>query len=267
MGVQMQDGQDHSHCDRWSPLDADGAVSLLRPARRARPVRFAAEPKPVEADLSRSALLIIDMQNDFLSREGWFATTRHADVTALSGIIGRINALSTAFRVARAPVIHINWAVRSDVANLPANVLDKGSDCGARPGYGDRIASGRVLVEGDWGSRSVAAIDVGPGDIRVGKHRLTGFRDNELDGILRRLGVTTLFFTGVNLDRCVFATLADGCFNGFDAVLVEDATTTVSPPHVSDAILYLIRLLYGFTATSADILAALSNQNQIGAKS
>jgi nicotinamidase-related amidase len=94
----------------------------------------------------------------------------------------------------------------------------------------------------------------------VGKTRLTGFRDNELDSILRRLGVTTLFFAGVNLDRCVFATLADGCFNGFDAVLVEDATTTVSSPHTTEVILYLIRLLYGFTATSDDILAALSTQ-------
>ena len=118
------------------------------------------------------------------------------------------------------------------MANLPANVLDKGSDCGARPGYGDQIPSGRVLVDGDWGAQSVASIDVDIRDISVGKTRLTGFSDNELDSILRRLGVTTLFFTGVNLDRCVFATLADGCFNGFDAVLVEDATTTVSPDYV-----------------------------------
>ena len=74
-----------------------------------------------------------------------------------------------------------------------------------------------------------------------------------------------MFFTGVNLDRCVFATLADGCFNGFDAVLVEDATTTVSPDYVVQAILYLIRLLYGFTAKSDDILRALPTQTQIGA--
>lgn len=263
----MEHREHHSHKDRWSALDGGDGVSLLRPAKAARPVRFAAEPKPVQADMARSALLIIDMQNDFLSPEGWFATTRSADVSALSDIIPRINALSEGFRDAQAPVIHINWAVRPDLANLPANVLDKGSDCGGRPGYGARIASGQVLVEGDWGAQSVPAIDAAPGDISVGKHRLTGFRDNALDQILRRLGVTTLFFTGVNLDRCVFATLADGCFNGFDAVLVEDATTTVSPPHVTDAILYLIRLLYGFTALSTDILAAFSTQNQIGAKS
>ncbi|MGV6849431.1 MAG: cysteine hydrolase family protein [Marinibacterium sp.] len=259
--------QNQHHADRWAPFDGNGGVSLLRPAQETTPITFRAEPKQVQADLSRSALLIIDMQNDFLSQNGWFATSRNADVTALSGIIEQINALSGAFRQAGAAVVHINWAVRPDGANLPANVLDKGSDCGARPGYGDRIGSGRVLVEGDWGAQSVPDIDVLPGDISVGKSRLTGFRDNALDSILRRLGVTTLFFTGVNLDRCVFATLADGCFNGFDAVLVQDATTTVSPAHVSEAILYLIRLLYGFTAMSADILAALSSQIQTGAKS
>jgi len=222
---------------------------------------FDAKPKPVEIDLARTALIIIDMQNDFLDDNGWFASTRGANVAPLSSIIKKINALSGALRGAGVPVIHINWAVRRDGANLPANVLDKGSDCGAHPGYGDLIDSGRVLVAGEWGAQSVHAVDKRPGDIDVAKHRLTGFRDNELDQILRRLGVTTLLFTGVNLDRCVFATLADGCFNGFDAVLVEDATATVSPPHVTDAILFLIRTLYGFTAQSEDILAQISNTN------
>jgi len=209
-----------AHQDRWAPREGGAAVSLIRPQRPSQPLQFEALPKPVEADMARSALLIIDMQNDFLSAEGWFATTRGADVAPLSTIIGQINALGAAFRSMSAPVVHINWAVRPDGANLPANVLDKGSDCGAQPGYGDAIASGRVLTASDWGAQSVPAIDKAPGDIEVGKHRLTGFRDNDLDQILRRLGVTTLFFTGVNLDRCVFAPLAAGCFHGFDAVLV-----------------------------------------------
>lgn len=269
----MQYQSENSFKDRWSARGSDATISLVRPSRRSLPITFAAEPKPVEADISKSAFLIIDMQNDFLSEDGWFAKTRKADVTKLSSIIGCINNLSNAFREAGAPVIHINWAVRPDVANLPANVLDKGSDCGAQPGYGDIINSGnpgnsgRVLVEGDWGAQSVPAIHIDPQDISVGKHRLTGFRDNALEQILRRLNVTTLFYSGVNLDRCVFATLADGCFNGFDAVLVEDATSTVSPIHVSDSILYLIRLLYGFTAISDDILAAFPLENPTGVQS
>ena len=256
----MQTLKTYSHSDRWSPVNGGASISLLRPAITPQPFRFSAKPKPIEVDIARSALLIIDMQNDFLAAEGWFATSRNVDISCLSGVVGQINALSGAFRELGAPVIHVNWAVRPDVANLPANVLDKGSDCGARPGYGDNISTGQVLVDGDWGSQSIAAIDVDSRDIAVGKTRLTGFRDNELDSILRRLGVTTLFFSGVNLDRCVFATLADGCFNGFDAVLVEDASTTVSPPPMTESILYLIRLLYGFTAVSNDILEAFSTQ-------
>lgn len=255
------------HEDRWSSVDDGSTVSLVRPSRAEKPFSFPANPAYIQADLARSAMLIIDMQNDFLSEDGWFATTRRADVSALSSVIARTNAVSGAFRDAGVPIIHINWAVRPDVANLPANVLDKGSDCGARPGYGDQIGSGRVLVEGEWGAQSVPGIEVAAEDISVGKHRLTGFRDNALEQILRRLSVTTLFFAGVNLDRCVFATLADGCFNGFDAVLIEDATTTVSPPHVTDAILYLIRLLYGFTAKSSDILAAIPSQTPTGVES
>ena len=263
----MHNLQTYSHSDRWSSLNDGASVSLLRPVITPQPLHFDAKPKPIEVDIARTAMLIIDMQNDFLATDGWFATSRNADVSCLSDVVSQINTLSGAFRNRGAPVIHINWAVRPDVANLPANVLDKGSDCGARPGYGDQISTGRVLVDGDWGAESVTAIDVDSRDIVVGKTRLTGFRDNQLDSILRRLGVTTLFFTGVNLDRCVFATLADGCFNGFDAVLVEDATTTVSPAYVTEAILYLIRLLYGFTAESKDILAAFSSQTQIGARS
>lgn len=249
------------HQDRWSSANADRTVRLLRPHRQPRSITIDAKPKPVEIDLARTALMIIDMQNDFLDDNGWFASTREADVGSLLSIIRQINAMSAALSLAGVPVIHVNWAVRPDGANLPANVLDKGSNCGTHPGYGDCIDSGRVLVAGEWGAQSVPAIDKRPNDIDVAKHRLTGFRDNELDQILRRLGVTTLLFTGINLDRCVFATLADGCFNGFDAVLVEDATATVSPPHVTDAILFLIRTLYGFTAKSCDILAQIPNIN------
>jgi ureidoacrylate peracid hydrolase len=255
--------QTHIRTDRWTRT-ASG-ISLVRPRLAPRCISFAAAPEPLEADMTRAALIVIDMQNDFLAPEGWFAATRGADVAPLGQVIPTINALAAAFRAHGAPVIHLNWGVRADIANLPANVADKGSACAAAPGYGDTIPSGRVLVQGDWGAASVPEIETDPRDIHVAKHRLSGFRDNELDQILRRLGTDTLFYTGVNLDRCVFATLMDGCFQGYDAVLIEDATTTVSPAPVADAITFLIRLLYGHTARSEDLLAALAPPSPTGA--
>ena len=247
--------QDQKILDRWS-LQGE-RISLVRPSSESRPISFTALPEVLRVDMTQSVLIVIDMQNDFLDPKGWFASVRNANVSPLSGVVPRINELSAAFRIVGAPVIHLNWGVRADLANLPANVLDKGSACGRIPSYGDSIDSGNVLVQGSWGADSVPSIDKHDSDICVNKHRLSGFRDNELEQILRRLNITTVFYTGINLDRCVFATLMDGCFHGFDAVLVEDATDTVSPSYVSEAITYLIRQLYGFTTTSADLLLAL----------
>lgn len=240
--------------DRWHA--ADGQVSLARKARAQQLVSFAAQPDRLEVDLATSALLIIDMQNDFLHPKGWFAQVRKADVGPLMEPVGPINALAQAFRRADVPVIHVNWGVREDAANLPANVVDKASHCGRQVGYGDPIEHGPVLVAGSWGSRSVGGIAQEPTDLCVYKHRLSGFRDNELDQLLRRLGITTLFYAGVNLDRCVFATLMDGCFQGYDAILVEDACATASPDPMTSSIITLIHMLYGFTASTADIVSA-----------
>lgn len=243
---------------RWDRWTADAAgTSLVRPQRAPRPVRFDAEPGPVEIDLACTALVIVDMQNDFLHRDGWFAAALGESVGALSAPIAVINPLAAQLRAHGVPVLHLNWGVRADLANLPATVRDKASGCGTRPAYGDATDRGRILVQGDWGAASVAGIDASPQDLTVHKHRLSGFRDNEFDQILRRRGVTTLLYTGVNIDRCVFATLMDGAFQGYDSILVEDGCATTSPPHVTDAILYLVRLLYGFTARSDAILTAL----------
>lgn len=248
--------------DSWSQ---DASVTdLVRPVIPPQPVQFDALPDALRIDMARSALIVVDMQNDFLKADGWFSAVRNADVAPLSKIIPRINLVSEAFRRCGAPVIHLNWGVRADLANLPPNVVDKGSSCGAIAGYGDTIASGDVLVEGSWGASSVPEIEQASTDISVAKSRLSGFQDNELDQILRRLGVTTVFYTGVNLDRCVFATLMDGCFQGYDAVLIEDATSTVSSKEVVDAITGLIRLLYGFTTHSEALLKALATQSDIG---
>lgn len=245
--------------DRWQAKD--GRTSLVRSARDIRPISFDANPETVEVDLATSALLIIDMQNDFLEPQGWFASARGQNVEPLKSVVDPINALAAAFRDNSAPVIHLNWGVRADTANLPANTVGKANSCGTQVGYGDITDMGRVLVQGEWGAQSIDEIDVAEGDFRVSKHRLSGFRDNELDQLLRRLGVSTLFFTGVNLDRCVFASLMDGCFEGYDAILVEDACQSPSPDYVSDAILYLVRLLYGFTAKAAPILQAIYGQS------
>lgn len=237
-------------------------VSLVRTAPGPRPLRIEARPAPIEIDLARSALLVVDMQNDFCHAEGWFGC-RGADLGPLRRPIPVIAALTDALRSAGSRVVWLNWGVRADRANLPASVLFRGRRTAAAFGYGDPTPSGRgpVLVQGSFGAALVDELVPGPGDLRVDKHRLSGFWDSDLDAVLRQAGITTLLFAGINTDRCVFSTLQDAGFLGYDCVLLEDACGTPSEPYVVDAILFLVRQLHGFTATAADLLASLSGQS------
>ena len=99
-------------------------------------------------------------------------------------------------------------------------------------------------------------------DMIVHKHRLSGFWDNELDSILRLRGITTLLFAGINIDRCVFSTLQDASFLGYDCMLVDDCCATVSPDYVRDAILFLVRQLHGVVTTSDAVFTALGQPSQ-----
>lgn len=234
----------------------DAAVSLVRPVVPPRPFGFTAEPRPVIVDLARTALVIVDMQNDFIHEDGWFAG-KGVDPIPLRAPIPAINGLSGFARENDVPVIWLNWGVRGDGLNLPPNVAYAGSRSSHERGYVDPDPAGRgnALERGSWGAEIYSALETTPSDIYIHKSRLSGFTDNDFDGVLRNLGVHTLVFTGINIDRCVFATLTEATFRGYDAILVEDAVTSPSPEACTEAVLFLMDKLYGFRTSSESILA------------
>jgi nicotinamidase-related amidase len=96
-----------------------------------------------------------------------------------------------------------------------------------------------------------------PEDIQVDKFRMSGFWDTPLDSILRNLGLTTLFFGGVNADQCVMATLQDANFLGYDCILLEDCTATTSPDYCWQATVYNVNQCFGFVSDSQALLRSL----------
>jgi nicotinamidase-related amidase len=231
---------------------------LLDPAPRPG-ASLTAAPAPVLFDPARSALLVVDMQNDFLHPDGWFPRTGR-DTSSAHAIVPDLLRLTAAFRAAGRPVIWVNWGVRPDAADVPPLVKRKASLDGRRPAYGDPSPSGRgrVLVAGDWGAETIAELAPQPQDLVLHKQRFSGFHATALDALLRGRGITTLFFAGINTDRCVLQSLTDAAALGYGCVLVEDACATLSPDSVRDAALYLVRLLHGATATVSAVRDALA---------
>ena len=234
-------------------------VSLVRTPLRPRPVRLEALPQGIEIDLARSALIVVDMQNDFCHAEGWFGQ-KAIDVRPMRRCIPMLQRLLPAWRDAGARVLWLNWGVRGDRLNLSPLVQFKGKRTHDGVGYAERSANDRgpSVVAGSWGAQVIDELDVAAADITVCKHRLSGFWDNELDSVLRFQGITTLLFAGVNTDRCVFSSLQDAGFLGYDCVLLEDACSTPSPDYVVQAIHFLVQQLHGFTASAQSLLAALA---------
>jgi ureidoacrylate peracid hydrolase len=238
-----------------------GCTSLVRNAPPPRPIKLDASGDAIEFDLSRSALVVVDMQNDFCHPQGWFGQ-KGIDVSPMRKPISVLERLLPVWRAAGAPVVWLNWGIRADRLNLPPSVQFKGKRSASAVGYAERspVDRGPSLVPGHWGAQQVDELQPQDGDVVVYKHRLSGFWDNELDSVLRGLDRRTLFFAGVNTDRCVFSTLQDAGFLGYDCILLADACSTPSPAYVTRAIHLIVRQLHGFVARTPELIGALSSK-------
>lgn len=240
---------------------SNSKADLVRAAVPPRAVSLPAMPKPITIDLARSAMIVVDMQNDFCHPDGWLAGIG-VDIAPARTPIAPLTALLPALRSARVPIIWVNWGNRPDRSNLSPALLHVYKPSGTGIGLGDPLpgSGAPVLEEGSWAAAVVDELEIAPHDIRVSKYRMSGFWDTPLDSILRNLGVTTVLFGGVNLDQCVLHTLADANFLGYDTLLIEDCAATTSPAFCTEATLYNVRQIFGFTLRSPDLLAAMTKE-------
>lgn len=242
---------------RQTWLRSPDHVDLHPPPPRARRVDLAAQPQTLTIDVNRTALVVVDMQNDFCHRDGWLGSIG-VDVAGPRSAIEPCSAVLKATRAASVPVLWLNWGNRVDLANLPANVEHVYDSDGSGGGIGDEAGrSEAVLTRGSWGAGIVDELSVEPGDLQVDKYRMSGFFDTELDSVLRLHGIDTLLLAGVNADQCVYATLTDAACLGYNTILIEGASATSSPPFCLDATLYNTRQCFGFTAAWGDVVTAL----------
>jgi nicotinamidase-related amidase len=250
------------HRNRWRfgrTARGEPLISLRRRPVPGRSALLAAQPTAIEIGLGTTALIVVDLQNDFCAPDGWLASVG-VDVSVLAPAVELVAGLVPAARAAGLPVIWLNWGNRPDQANLPPGVARVYDPDGTGRGIGFRLRpqAGGVLTKGSWGAALVDGLTPAPADIGVDKYRMSGFWDTPLDTILRNQRVDTLIFAGVNSDQCVYATLIDAACIGYDVVMLGDACATTSPPYCHEATLYNTRQCFGFTTSTPSLLAALS---------
>lgn len=234
-------------------------VSMLEQPKPIVPLHLQAAPQNLVIDLNKTAIIIIDMQNDFCTAKGWVDHIG-GDYNIDRAPIAPLQQLLPQLRAHDMPVIWVNWGNRPDLANSPPNQHHLYKPTGVGIGLGEPLPEhgARVLEKDSWAAAIVDELAPESTDILVDKYRISGFWDTELDSILRNLGIRTILFAGVNTDQCVLHSLTDANFLGYGCVLLEDCCATSSPDFCRDAAIWNVKKCFGFVSDSLKVLTALN---------
>ena len=207
---------------------------------------------------SHLALVIIDMQRDFLEAGG-FGEALGNDVSRLQTIVPAIQRLRQAFRAHGLTVIHTQEGHHLDLSDCPPSKLRRGK--GALT-IGDVGPMGRILILGEPGNEIIEALVPAPGEWVISKPGKGAFYQTGLDDRLRSHNITHLIVTGVTTEVCVQSTLREANDRGYECLLVEDATESYFP-EFKRATLEMIRAqggIIGWTATVEQVLSGLAQE-------
>ncbi len=212
-------------------------------------------PGPFAFEPASTALLVIDMQRDFIE-PGGFGAALGNDVSRLGGIAPTVRRLLEVCRAAGLTIIHTREAHRPDLADCPPAKRNRGAPSLR---IGDTGPMGRILVAGEPGAAIIDAVAPLPGEIVIDKPGKGAFYATALPELLRHRGISHLVFAGVTTEVCVQTTMREANDRGYECLLVEDATESYFP-EFKRATLEMIRAqggIVGWTARCDAVEAAL----------
>jgi nicotinamidase-related amidase len=216
---------------------------------------IAARPYAYAFEVPSTALVVIDMQRDFIERGG-FGEALGNDVSRLAAIVPTVAALIEWCRARSIRVLHTREGHRPDLVDCPPAKLRRGAPA-LRIGAAGPM--GRILVDGEPGNDIVPACAARPGETVIVKPGKSAFWATPLDGLLRGQGITHLLLAGVTTEVCVQTTMREANDRGYECLLVEDATESYFAAF-KEATLEMVRAqggIVGWTAPFASVRAAL----------
>jgi len=219
-------------------------------------ITVAATPYDYVFPPGRTALVVIDMQRDFIE-PGGFGAALGNDVGRLAAIIPTVAGLLEVFRSRGWPVIHTREAHRPDLSDCPPSKIARG---GAALKIGEVGAMGRLLVAGEPGNQIVAPLAPEPGEIVIDKPGKGMFWATGIHERLQGLGISHLVFAGVTTEVCVQTSIREANDRGYECLLIEDATESYFPAFKAATMAMITAQggIVGWVAPLAALQAALA---------
>lgn len=214
-------------------------------------------PEPLQIDLNRTALVIVDMQNAFLSKGGMLDVFGH-DISGASKVIANAKKVMGATRKVGCRVIYFKMSFSLDY-----------SDCGGpeSPNWYKQEGLvmmrknpqlwGKFVTQGSWDEEICDELKPQPTDIIIRKQRFSGFVGSNFDIVLKTLNIKYCVYIGVATNICIESTIRDGFFRDYWAILVSDACGHAGPAITQEATLWNVEHLFGWVTTTEDFVKAV----------
>lgn len=227
-------------------------------------VKIDAKPAPISIDTAKTAVIVVDMQNDFGSKGGMF-DRRGIDISMIQKAVGPTAKVLAAARKANIKIVYLKMGYRPDLSDLGAadsvsrtrhQKMSVGTTVKAPDG-----SESRILVRDTWNTEIVPELKPHAGDVVMYKHRFSGFYQTDLDDTLKKHGIKHLIFTGCTTSVCVDSTIRDAMFRDYQPILLADCTGEPIgyglPRSNHEASLLTIEALLGWVSSSEEFIAAL----------
>ncbi|MBV8925409.1 MAG: pyrimidine utilization protein B [Bradyrhizobium sp.] len=227
-------------------------------ARGQAEVTLPARPEPLAVRPSETAIIVVDMQNAYVSKGG-YSDLAGFDVSGAGKAVAQTRKVLDAARAAGVLVVYFQngWDAGYIEAGGPGSPNWHKSNAlktmRARPEL-----QGTLLAKGSWDYAIIDELAPQPGDIVVPKTRYSGFFNTNVDSLLRARGIRNLVFTGVATNVCVESSLRDAFHLEYFGIVIEDAAHHLGPEFVQKAALYNIQSFFGWVTTAADFCGAIS---------
>ncbi len=230
--------------------------------KQTRTVLIKAEPDPISIDLLRTAVIVVDMQNAFVKKGGYFDLVGY-DRSATERIVEPCRKITAAARKAGARVIYFQMGFSPDLSDKgppdsPVNFKSKGLRfINSRPELKDKF-----YFYGAWGAEIIQELEPQPGDIVIRKQRYDGFIGTNLDIILRTHSIKNLIFTGTATNICVESTLRHAFFLDYFSILVSDAVSQAGSAVTQQATILNVQSHFGWVTTSEEFVKGIELGHQ-----
>ena len=220
-----------------------------------QPIEVSAEPSPFPVIAGKTALIVIDMQRDFLL-PGGFGESLGNDVAQLQRVVPPLSTLIAAARSAGIMVIHTREGHSPDLSDCPPAKLNRGAPSKR---IGDAGKYGRILIRGEYGHDIVDELTPIEGEVVIDKPGKGAFYATELQDVLTAAGITQLLITGVTTEVCVHTTTREANDRGYDCLVVSDCVGSYFPEFQRIG-LEMVKAqggIFGWVADTAAVIPAL----------